>query len=71
MNQLDAETPENLTDRVDARVKKARLALDRRADTITSSQPLPPVHPSADRLSTNELREFQSLQRVFRDFGVS
>jgi hypothetical protein len=71
MNQLDAETPENLTDRVEARVKTARLALDRRADAITSGQPLPPLNPYPNRVSTDELREFQSLRRVFRDLGVT
>lgn len=50
---------QNLTDRVQARVNNARIVVDRRADASSTSG------------RSEQLRESQSLRRVFRDFGVS
>jgi len=67
--------PDTLTDRVAARVIDARLAIERRAGASrpkarrgrpASSSPLPP-----DAASAGELRETESLRRVFRELGVS
>jgi hypothetical protein len=67
--------PETLTDRVQARVANARLALDQRARASRpkSTRSL----AQADSPSTSiwqlseEAREAKSLRRVFRDLGVS
>jgi hypothetical protein len=52
-----------------ARVKKARVVINRRAD----AHPPESKHPLAGspQMSADELREFQSLRRVFREMGVS
>jgi hypothetical protein len=64
-----AESSETLTDRMQARVKKARVVINRRADASQpdSKQPL----DGSPQISTDELREIQSLKRVFREMGVS
>jgi hypothetical protein len=66
---------ETLTDRVQARVANARLALDQRA---RASRPKSARNRAqADSPSTSiwqlseEAREAKSLRRVFRDLGVS
>jgi hypothetical protein len=69
------QLPDTLTDRVAARVIDARLAIERRAGASrpkarrnrpASSTPLP-----SDAASAGELRETESLRRVFRELGVS
>jgi hypothetical protein len=67
------EFPETLTARVLARVNDARLAVDRRANaTNPKSKRQRPARPaSTDSPSLEEIRESQSLKRVFRDLGVS
>jgi hypothetical protein len=68
------ELPKSLTDRVMARVDHARLAVERRE---AASRPKSkrrrraPVESSANGPSPDDLREFESLKRVFRDLGVS
>ncbi len=66
---------ETLTDRVQARVANARLALEQRA---RASRPKSGRNPAqADSPSTSiwqlseEARETKSLRRVFRELGVS
>jgi hypothetical protein len=59
------ESPENLTDRVAARVVRARLALEHRATANPSRSPAP------DPKVVGEQRETESLTRVFREFGTS
>jgi hypothetical protein len=68
-----AESPQTLTVRVQARVNTARLVVNRRADAAgANTTPVPQVSPgSVDLLSLEEVREFQSLRRVFRDLGVT
>ena len=68
-----AEVPQNLTDRVQVRVNTARLIIDRRANTAhpVSVQQRPPTGAPANSQSLEEIREFRSLQRVFRDLGIS
>jgi hypothetical protein len=68
-----AEFPETLTARMLARVNVARLLVDRRANaTRPKSRRQRPARPaSTSSLSLEELREFHSLRRVFRDLGVS
>jgi hypothetical protein len=68
-----AESPQTLTARVQTRVYNARLVVDRRADAArANSTPLQAASPdSIDPLSVEEVREFQSLRRVFRDLGVT
>ena len=70
-----SELPENLFDRVQARVAEAAFALDRRA---TATRPKShrrraslATAPEADARSPDELLAQQSLRRVFRDLGVS
>jgi hypothetical protein len=72
-DSVPAEFPETLTARVLSRVKVARLLVDRRANaTRPKSRRQRPARPaSANSLNLEELREFQSLLRVFRDLGVS
>ena len=53
-----ADLPQSLTDRVRARVTEAALSVDRRARA---------TRPRARR--SDEVREAQSLRRVFRDMG--
>lgn len=57
------ESPQNLTDRVAARVVNARLALERQAGDRRPR--------TMDPKLVGELRETQSLKRVFRELGVS
>ena len=65
-------SPETLADRMRARVRTARHAVDRRA---SASRPqvrrarARPADPGAPNLE--ETRETQSLKRVFRDLGVT
>jgi hypothetical protein len=68
-----AVSPQTLTARVQTRVDNARLAVDRRADAArANTTPEPQVGSgSIDSLSVDEVREFQSLRRVFRDLGVT
>lgn len=68
------ELPQNLTDRVQARVAEAALSLDRRARASrpkarrSTSPALPPIESSQ---SPEQTREQQSLRRVFRELGTS
>jgi len=73
MNEHISEVPESLSDRVQARVQQARLVIDRRARSgdLESKRQLLPGDGSTGQLSTEGLREFQSLKRVFRDLGAS
>jgi hypothetical protein len=69
-----ADLPQTLTDRVAARVVDARLALERRASATHPK--VRRSRPKAGASSTNgktpdEVREAESLKRVFRDMGVS
>jgi hypothetical protein len=57
------ESPNNLTDRIAARVVSARLALEHRATANTAG--------TVDPKSVGERREAESLKRVFRELGVS
>lgn len=59
------ESHENLTDRIAERVMRARLALEHRAATSPSRT------PTGDPKVVGERREAESLQRVFRELGVS
>ena len=74
-NGSSSELPENLTERVQARVAEAAFALDRRA-TATR----PKSHRRRATLATSagdsarspeEALAEQSLRRVFRDLGTS
>jgi hypothetical protein len=67
------ELPKSLTDRVMARVVDARVAVDRRegASRPKSKRRRAPVESSAVGPSAQDLREFKSLKRVFRDLGLS
>jgi hypothetical protein len=74
-NGSSKELPDNLFDRMQARVAEAAFALDRRA---TASRPkshrrrVPLVTAVEDGGRTpEELLANQSLRRVFRDLGVS
>jgi hypothetical protein len=73
IDSVGGEVPETLTARVLARVKVARLAVDRRANATRSRSTRPrrarPASPDAPRLE--EVRESQSLKRVFHDLGVT
>lgn len=67
-----AELPQNLTDRVAARVVSARLALEHRAGASRPKALRRSPKPSlTDSQGEAELRETQSLKRVFRDLGHS
>jgi hypothetical protein len=70
---LAAESSQTLTARVRARVNKARLAVDRRSDAARTKSKLQPPAGAActDTLSVDEVREFRSLRRVFRELGVT
>jgi hypothetical protein len=59
------EAADDLTERIAARVVRARLALEHRAMANRSSSPM--VDPSV----VGERREAESLRRVFRELGVS
>jgi hypothetical protein len=69
------DLPNTLTDRVAARVIDARLAIERRAGAsrpkARRARAVSPVTGSTDSKTAGELREAQSLKRVFRDLGVS
>jgi hypothetical protein len=68
------ELPQSLTERVLARVVDARVAVDRRerATRPKSKRRRPvPIETPTDGPSPQELRESESLKRVFRDLGVS
>ena len=68
------ELPKSLTDRVMARVDDARIAVDRRDGASrpkSKRRRRAPVESSSAGPSRQELREFESLKRVFRDLGVS
>jgi hypothetical protein len=66
------ELPKSLTDRVMARVVDARTAVDRREGaTRPKSKRRKRVETSSAGPSPKDLREFESLKRVFRDLGVS
>lgn len=73
-NGSSSELPENLFERVQARVAEAAFALDRRA---TASRPKSHrrrptlATASADGRSSEEVLAEQSLRRVFRDLGTS
>lgn len=66
--------PQSLTERVKARVVDARIAVDRR-ETATrpksKRRKRAPVESPAGEPTAKDLREFESLKRVFRDLGVS
>jgi hypothetical protein len=70
---VPAEIHETLTTRMLARVNDARLAVDRRANATRSGlkrqRRARPV--STNSPSLEDVRESQSLRRVFRDLGVS
>jgi hypothetical protein len=69
------DLPSTLIDRVAARVIDARLAIERRAGATRPkarrARPATLSIPSTDSKTAGELRETQSLRRVFRDLGVS
>jgi hypothetical protein len=74
-NGSSSELPENLTERVQARVAEAAFALDRRANATR-----PKSHRRRASLATatgdnarspEEALAQQSLRRVFRDLGTS
>jgi hypothetical protein len=74
-NGSSNEAPENLFDRVQARVADAALALDRRANATRPKSrrrrvPLATAPGDISR-SPEEVRAEQSLRRVFRELGVS
>ena len=66
---------DTLTDRVAARVIDARLAIERRASASRPrsqrARPASPNTSSADSETAGQLRETESLKRVFRDLGTS
>jgi hypothetical protein len=70
-----ADVSQTLTDRVAARVIDARLALERRASAshpkVRRSRPAVRTVSSADGMTPDEVRETESLKRVFREMGVS
>ena len=72
---MPAEFPESLTARVVARVNDARLAVDRSANASRPKsrrrRQTPPGAPAADVRSPEDVRESESLRRVFRDLGTS
>jgi hypothetical protein len=69
------ESPPTLTDRMQARVDDARLALDRRTDATRPKSKRRRVPPGSTSTSiwqlSEEVRADRSLHRVFRDMGVS
>lgn len=75
LNGSSSELPENLFDRVQARVAEAAFALDRRATATRPKSrrrraPLATASEDGTR-SPEELLAEQSLRRVFRDLGIS
>jgi hypothetical protein len=71
--QGDAESRQTLMDSVQARVRDARQVIDRRENaTRPKSKRQGRARPaSPDSPSFEEVRQSQSLRRVFRDFGLS
>lgn len=71
-SQGTADLPQTLTDSVQARVNKARHVLDRRENgTRPTSKRQGRARPASPHSpSLEEVRESQSLRRVFRDFGL-
>ena len=70
--QGPAQSRETLTVRVQALVENARLVVDRRENaTRPKSKRQRRALPASDSQSLEEMREFQSLQRVFREMGLS
>ena len=68
------ELPKSLKDRVMARVVDARTAVDRREGASrpkSKRRRSAPVETAAAGPSAPDLREAESLKRVFRDLGVS
>jgi hypothetical protein len=68
------ELPKSLKDRVMARVAGARTAVDRREGASrpkAKRRRSAPVESSAAGPSPQDLRDAESLKRVFRDLGVS
>ncbi len=67
-----AELPHTLADSVQARVNDARHVLDRRENvTRLKSKRRGRARPAfPDSPSLEDVREFQSLRMVFRDFGL-
>jgi hypothetical protein len=75
-NSATGKPPQSLTDRVLARVTDAGLAVDRRAGASRPksrrSRPAASDSPlTATPQTPEELRETQSLRRVFHDLGHS
>lgn len=72
-DSVPTEFPETLTARVLARVNDARVAVDRRANATRPKskrrRPSPLGSPTSS--SSEEIREFESLSKVFRELGVS
>ncbi len=71
-----AEPSQTLTERVQARVASARLAADERANTSPHQKArrrrsASPGLTDSDSPSADELRDYESLKRVFRDLGIS
>jgi hypothetical protein len=64
------ELPQSLTDRVMARVVDARIAVDRRENASRPKSKRRKPVPAPDQ-GAEELRESESLKRVFRDLGDS
>ena len=66
---------DTLTDRVAARVIEARLAIERRAGAshpkVRRSRPASAGQLPTDAVGSGELRETESLKKVFREMGVS
>jgi hypothetical protein len=64
---------QSLSDRVRARVEEARIAVDRRANASSpkSRRSRATTPPTAASQTAEEIRESESLKRVFRDMGVS
>jgi hypothetical protein len=70
--QGPSQSPETLTARVQALVENARIAVDRRGNaTRPKSTRQRLALPAPDSQSLEEMREFQSLRRVFREMGLS
>jgi hypothetical protein len=69
------ESPPTLTDRMQARVDDARLALDRRTDATRPKSNRRRVPPGSTSTSiwqlSDEVRADRSLRRVFSELGVS
>jgi hypothetical protein len=72
-NGQSSELPENLTERVQARVAEAAFALDRRANATRpkSHRRRAPLATADSARSAEQALAEQSLRRVFRDLGTS